>query len=182
VPILYLVRHGEAAATWADAVDPGLSPLGKEQAQAAGRTLHGKGPFDIVSSPLARARETAAPLARDWRRPVSIADAVAEIPSPGISLEQRRAWLTKIMGGRWSEAGAALLEWRSGAVAYLQSLKKDTAIFSHFIAINVAVGAAIGRDEVVCFSPANGSITVLETGDGGLKLIEKGAEASTIVR
>jgi broad specificity phosphatase PhoE len=182
MPRLYLVRHGEAAATWADAADPGLSSLGNEQAEAAALALQGKGPLDLVSSPLARARETAEPLARLWRKSVAIAEPVAEIPSPGISLEQRRIWLTKIMGGLWADAGADLLIWRRGVVDYLTGLKTDTAIFSHFIAINVAVGAAIGRDEVVCFSPANGSITVLETKASSLKLIEKGAEASTIVR
>jgi broad specificity phosphatase PhoE len=182
MPRLYLIRHGEAAATWADSVDPGLSSLGKQQAEAAAQVLETRGQLDLVSSPLARARETAEPLARLKNKSVSIAEPVAEIPSPGVSLEERRVGLTKIMGGRWADAGPDLFDWRKGVVAYLTNLKSDTAIFSHFIAINVAVGAAIGRDEVVCFSPANGSITVLETKAGSLKLIEKGAEASTIVR
>jgi broad specificity phosphatase PhoE len=89
MPRLYLVRHGEAAATWADAVDPGLSPQGKEQAETAARALHAKGPFDIVSSPLARARETSEPLTRLWRKPATIVEAVAEIPSPRISIDNR---------------------------------------------------------------------------------------------
>ena len=182
MPRLYLVRHGEAASTWADAVDPGLSALGREQAESAGRALEPKAPLDIVSSPLARARQTAEPLARVFGKSVLVADAVAEIPSPGIALDERRAWLTKIMGEGWHDARADLIAWRDGITSYLAGLKADTAVFSHFIAINVAVGAATGRDEVVCFSPANGSITILETTARGLQLIEKGAQASTIVR
>ena len=36
---IYLVRHGEAAASWAQATDPGLSEFGHEQARAAARLL-----------------------------------------------------------------------------------------------------------------------------------------------
>ncbi len=88
----------------------------------------------------------------------------------------------KIMAGTWRNEGKDLIHWRDGVTAFLSSLKQDTAVFSHFIAINVSVGAAIGRDDVVCFSPANCSITIMETTPGGLRLIEKGAEASTVVR
>ncbi len=179
---LYLVRHGEAASTFADAVDPGLSTLGKEQAEAAAQSLKARTPLTLISSPLVRAQETAAPFAQLTKKPITIAEAVAEIPSPGIPLGERRAWLMKIMAGTWRNEGKDLIHWRDGVTAFLSSLKQDTAVFSHFIAINVSVGAAIGRDDVVCFSPANCSITIMETTPGGLRLIEKGAEASTVVR
>ena len=46
----------------------------------------------------------------------------------------------------------------------------------------VAVGAATNDDRLVSFSPANGSITILETDGKRLHLIEKGQEADTVVR
>lgn len=179
---IYLIRHGEAASTWADAVDPGLSELGRTQAQAAARTLATKGPMKLISSPLARARETAEPLARTWKTNVAIANDVAEIPSPGIKLDERGAWLRKMMAGRWDETADEIKAWRQGVIDYLVNIKQDSAIFSHFIAINVAVGSALARDDVMCFSPANGSITILASAEGTLTLIETGAAGTTVVR
>jgi broad specificity phosphatase PhoE len=60
---VYLVRHGEAAASWETAVDPGLSVAGQQQAQALLDTFGATPPRRLVSSPLQRAQETAAPLA-----------------------------------------------------------------------------------------------------------------------
>ncbi|HUJ48347.1 MAG TPA: hypothetical protein VLV55_14525, partial [Rhizomicrobium sp.] len=59
----------------------------------------------------------------------------------------------------------------------LLAIPEDTAVFTHYIAINVAIGAAAGDDRVVVFSPDNCSVTILETDGGVLRLIEKGREA-----
>src|SRR5580700_6200960 len=83
MPRLYLVRHGRAAATFAEAADPGLDELGRSQAEAVGAKLAPLGPLAIVSSPLKRAQETSAPLAALWQRKPLIEQAVSEIPSPG---------------------------------------------------------------------------------------------------
>jgi broad specificity phosphatase PhoE len=58
----------------------------------------------------------------------------------------------------------------------------DCVVFSHFIAINAAVGHATGDDRVVSFRPANCSITIMETGINTLTLLERGVEAITEVR
>jgi broad specificity phosphatase PhoE len=63
----------------------------------------------------------------------------------------------------------------------LLSISKDTAIFSHFVAINVALGLAVNSDEVLLFRPGNGSITVLDNAGGELKLVRRGNEAMTKV-
>jgi probable phosphoglycerate mutase len=63
---IYLVRHGEAAASWAQAADPGLSELGHEQARAVARILHPRlASSAVVAAPLAP--QTTAPLAAGWR-------------------------------------------------------------------------------------------------------------------
>ncbi|MBI1365164.1 MAG: histidine phosphatase family protein [Alphaproteobacteria bacterium] len=180
---LYLVRHGEASAAWHVEHDPGLSELGRRQAAAAAQRLRAFGPLDIVSSPLLRARETAEPTARLWERSVSIAGQVAEIPSPeGLPLGDRQKWLLEFMQGGWSKAAAPQGRWREALLAYLAAQPRDAVIFSHFVAINAAVGAALGLDDVISFRPANASITTIEADRNGLVLIERGAEAASVVR
>lgn len=185
MPRLYLIRHGEPSGNWGQSADPdpGITELGRSQAEGAGERLAKTPPKLIVSSPLRRARETALPLARTMKIELQIADAVAEIPTPAtVSFAQRADWLRNLMQGEWSAADASLQTWRDGVVTYLAGLQDDAAIFSHFVAINVALGAAIGDDRVVCFKPAHASITVLETKGRALSLIELGETADTAVR
>jgi len=178
---LYMVRHGRAAASFGESMDPGLDELGREQARVTAKRLESFGPLPIVSSPLKRAQETAAPLAHLWKRPPVIEEAVAEIPSATHSLAERAQWLRGFMAGSWRDASMELAQWRENAVAALVALPEDTVIFSHFIAINVAAGSALGDDRVVVFSPDNCSVTVFESENGHLRLIEQGHEAQTKV-
>lgn len=182
---LFLIRHGEPAATWGDAnaADPGLTDLGKKQAQAAADRLRLYTPHYIVSSPLRRAVETAAPLAESLLLKPAIAPAIAEIPTPeNMSLEHRGDWLKAIMTREWSGVEPGLKSWRDGVLDCLVDLKGDTAVFSHFIAINVVLGAAIGDDRVVCFRPAHASITIVETKGRVISLVEPGETSDTTVR
>ncbi len=179
---IYMVRHGKAAASWADSTDPGLDDTGRGEAQAAADVLSKLTPMAILSSPLARARETAQPLELAWSLHARIEPGVAEVPSPDIPLEGRGAWLRGIMSGTWAEADEMRRKWRDGVVATLVKQPKDCAIFSHFVAINVAVGAATGDSRATLFQPANGSITIFETDGVSLRLIEKGREAESVVR
>jgi len=158
-------------------MDPGLDALGKSQAHEVAARLQPLGPLAILSSPLSRARETAAPLAQNWSRQPLIEPAVAEIPSPTDNLEDRIAWLRQFMAGSWRSATPSLAAWRENAIGVLASRAEDTVVFSHYVAINVAVGAAAGDDRVVVFSPDNCSVTVFDVKGGRLSLVEKGHEA-----
>ena len=179
---LYLVRHGKAAAGWDADPDPGLDETGRAQAEAMAARLADLGPLPILSSPLRRTRETAVPLETRWRARAVIEPDVAEVPSPSDDLAARGAWLRGIMAGTWAQAGDGLAPWRRGVVDRLTAIAEDTVVVSHFIAINVAVGAATGDDRVVGFRPDNCSVTVLESDGSVLRLIERGAEAVTEVR
>ncbi len=182
MPRLYLVRHGRAAASFAEAADPGLDAFGHSQAEAVAERLAPIGPIAMLSSPLKRARETSEPLAKRWQRPVPIEPAVAEIPSPsGLGLAERAEWLRGFMGGSWREASRELAQWREEAIAALAAIKENTVIFSHFIAINVAAGAAEGDDRVILFRPDNCSVTIIDVDNGALRLVERGHEAETKV-
>jgi len=175
----YLVRHGRAQAGFGESMDPALDAAGRAQAETVAQMLAPLGPLPILSSPLRRAQETAAPLARLWNATPIIEHAVAEIPSPkGMTLEERVGWLRKLMAGSWRDVPRKLAEWRETCVATAAALPCDCVIFSHFIAINVLAGAATHDDRVVVFSPDNCSVTVFETDGTSLRLIEKGEEAS----
>lgn len=178
---LYMVRHGRAVAGF-DVADPGLDELGRAQAEEASKKLTGCGPVRILTSPLKRARETALPLARLWKREPLVEEAVAEIPTPHhFSVTERVPWLRKFMSGTWSEADASLARWRENVVATLARMTQDTVIFSHFIAINVGVGHVLRDDRVVVFSPDNCSVTIFETDGTSLRVVELGHESATRV-
>jgi hypothetical protein len=86
------------------------------------------------------------------------------------------------MTRNWTGVDANLRRWRDGVIDYLTKLQTDTAVYSHFVAINVALGASIGDDRVVCFKPAHASITILETKGRAISLLEPGQTAETTVR
>jgi len=178
---LYLVRHGRAAATFAEARDPGLDPAGTAQAESMAARLAPHGPLAIVASPLRRPRETAVPLERHWRRVARIEPAVAEIASPEPGLTERGEWLRAVMARRWSEVSPDLRSWRRGVVDALSAIAETSVVVSHYIAINVAVGQATGDDRVVAFAPDNCSVTIVDVEHGTLRLVERGAEAATRV-
>lgn len=81
---IVLVRHGQPA--WSDGTtafnDPGLTPLGHQQAERMAQRVAALAPFDHVAvSPMVRARETAAPLVDrlgvrprtlDWLREIEL--------------------------------------------------------------------------------------------------------------
>lgn len=176
---IYLVRHGRAAAGFNEDRDPGLDTTGQAQAEAVARQLVQFAPIDLVTSPLRRTRETAAPLERLISQHARIADAVAEVPSPSADLAARGEWLRTAMQGGWSDLAPRYQQWRRDVVAYLCALSRDTIVFSHFIAINAAIGHATGDDRLRCHSPDNCSVTIFDIVGGELQLVERGVEGQT---
>lgn len=188
MPRLYLIRHGKPAASWGGHDDdPGLDETGKTQAEAARDFLlalpAGERPSRVVSSPLARCRETAEPTARALGVEVEIDPGVGEIPTPAnLAAADRGDWLKTAFQGAWADIQGDLDydAWRRDVAQALQA-RGDTAVFSHFVAINAVVSCLAGDDRVVGFRPDHTSITVLETDGKTLTLVEKGREASTSV-
>jgi broad specificity phosphatase PhoE len=176
---IYLVRHGRAASSWGFEKDPGLDEVGRAQAQAAAQKLAPLGPLPIFSSPRARARETAMPLAKIWRREPAIEERVGEIRFPSETPADRVRWLKEVMADQWPNLDRDLQQWRQEVIEALLSIKTDAIVFTHFIAINAAVGFVTGDDRVVSFRPDNASITVLETDGNSINLVKRGNEADT---
>ena len=180
---VYMIRHGNAASVWGQPgsiPDPGLDDLGRTQAQAACAGLLGLAdpPRLIVTSPLKRCRETAAPFAQALGVEPAIEPRVAEIPTPSaVAPEARSAWLREAFGATWPEIAGDMdyAGWRD-AVAAAVAARPGAAIFSHFVAINAAVSAATDDPRVLSFEPDNASITVFETDGRRLRLVTRGRE------
>lgn len=178
---ILMIRHGQAAASFTDDADPGLSDLGQRQASALTENLLAVTPLSLISSPLRRAFQTAEPLRAIQGGEIEIDNRVSEIPSPGLSIIERGPWLQNVMKGHWSEQSSELIDWRNALVSCLISQERDCAIFSHYVAINVAVGFAEGLDQVSVFRPDNTSVTEFRTDGTSLELVSRGSEAITTV-
>ena len=85
------------------------------------------------------------------------------------------------MGEKWSDLGRDLQVWRMRVIKALRVLDTETVVFSHFIAINVVVGAAPGDDRVVGFLPDNGSVTTVDVDGDRLSIVGRGSEIYTKV-
>lgn len=181
MPTLYLVRHGRAAAAWDRETDPGLDALGHEQAKSLVQELGSLAPIELIVSPLARTRETAAPLAAAWQVEPRIEPRVGEIPSPVRGLAERGQWLRQIASRAWSQLDEPLRQWRGAVLAALSEVNREAVVVTHYIAINAAVGAAVSDDRVVNFQPDYCSVTILRSAGGRLELVRRGAEAATRV-
>jgi broad specificity phosphatase PhoE len=180
---LYLVRHGRAAAGWDTDPDPGLDEIGRRQAKAVAARLAPLGPMPVLTSPLLRCRQTAAKLADLWRVEARIEPGVSEIPSPeGVAMADRIDWLRGAMAGGWNDLDARYLAYRDNVVTSISGIGTGSVVFSHFIAINAAIGASLGDDRLVVRSLDNCSVTVIDHVAGVLQLVESGHEADTLIR
>ncbi|MFP6697504.1 MAG: histidine phosphatase family protein, partial [Alphaproteobacteria bacterium] len=178
---LYLVRHGRDTGSGGADPDPGLSEIGHQQAAEMTARMAPLGPLPMIVSPLRRTRETAAPLEAAWGVEAKMVGAVREIPSPTAGVPDRREWLRAIMKGVWAQVDGSLYPWRQGMIDTLLACTEDTVVVSHFIAINVAVGAAQNDERLRIFRPDNCFITVMETDGAALRLIELGHDLDTRV-
>jgi len=183
MPRLFLIRHGRPSSTWGGADnDPGLAEEGWVQAERAAQALLPFGALDLASSPMRRCMETASPYAKlvglTPRLEPRVSEVVADesVTNRGAWLQQRFPWRDPAATRTWSSLEPALHDWRGRMLDYISGLEKDTAVFSHFIAINVIVGAALQRDATIVCKPDHASITELALTDGVLSVVRLGAE------
>lgn len=174
---LYLIRHGLAAAGLDD-LDPGLAPLGHEQAAITARALRKLTPSRLIVSPLRRTRETADPIAEAFGLEPEIRNEVAEVFDPSLPSEERKAIIGPFMDGTWSEQNETLQAWRQRVVETLVELGNgggDVIVVSHYIAICVAIGEASRNDRVVPVKLGNTSITTIDVVGEKLMLVGAGS-------
>ena len=180
---VFLIRHGRPAQVWGGSgSDPGLSELGQQQAEAAAAKLQSFGNLAIVSSPMLRCRETAAPYAH-WRgvapriEPrVSEIVATDDVEDRATWLQERFPWRDRNRQRSWSTLEPRLHAWRDEMLGFVRGIREDTAVFTHFIGINVIAGAALGVDRTIVCVPDHCSITEITVEAGALRLVEMGAD------
>jgi broad specificity phosphatase PhoE len=179
---IWLVRHGEAAAGFGEDVDPGLSPLGHEQAHAAERLLTPVVPASasLLSSPKRRALETGAPLARLRQQQLIIDPRFIELPSPG-ALDERHVWIQAVLQANWSELPHAVSAWQSRIFDALAECRGPTVIFTHFLVINSVASKISGDDTVLQCMPSNGSVHHLSVSGDQWAWVSRGEMLESIV-
>jgi broad specificity phosphatase PhoE len=189
MPTLYVVRHGHVHLTPTDPEDPELSDQGHSQAAAVAEQLRARlpGKLPILTSPMRRCRETAAPLCSMWGVEAVVEPRVAEVPGPPTDLLPRAEWIRRSLLVDWTEFielggslskghDSVMTHWRAGVLEAILACPHDAVIFSHFVPVNVLAGRATGSDRVACFLPDHTSVTVFETTDNDIRLVEKGRE------
>ena len=181
---IYLIRHARPLASWSGTgEDPGLSEQGCGEAMATAGALAGyaAAPERIVSSPLARCRETAQAFAARSGLALTIDPLVGEVPTPA-DAPDRPAWLKAVLNSKWSDIDPAtgLHDWRE-RVTEAALGHAGAAVFTHFVAINAIVSSIIGSDKVVVFEPDFASITTLVQDGGVWRLHQRGRQAATSV-
>jgi broad specificity phosphatase PhoE len=182
---LYLVRHAKPASTYGDSLDPGLDGTGLAQAvRAADELKNLPNRIPVYTSPLRRCRETARPLADAWGVQPVVLPEIGEVPSPPLALKERQEWLRKAMASDWDNLQASAppdspnySAWRSTLLDAICAMAGDAVIFSHFIAINVVIGAAKKSEQVISFRPDHASIAVIDVSERTISVKALGREA-----
>ena len=180
---IYIIRHGEAAKSWEVDRDPELSPKGKEQAQNISDILAQEdlNDFQVISSPLKRAIETAEPISKKLSKEIEIKESFIEIPSPGIEMSERPSWLKEMFSREVDQFEKPQADWRDEIISVTHSFKSPTLIFSHFMVINVLVGYLQRSNKIVTFYPDNCSVTKMSLNQGILSLEEVGSSQESVV-
>jgi broad specificity phosphatase PhoE len=170
---LYLVRHAQAAVGWSDHLDPGLSERGRAQAGAMAERLAPSGPLPLLTSPMLRARETAAALEAHWNVRAVVEPGVGEVPSPSEDPAERQTWLRRALATTWTDLGPRYTSWRTMVTGLLLGIPRDTVVVTHFVVVNAALGRAAGRDDVYVANVDNASVTVIDNGGHELTVIDR---------
>lgn len=182
---LLLVRHAEpvriAAGERGDGpADPELTPDGRAQAARLAAWLVAEPVTHVVSSPLARAVETAAPVAAVHGLGVESLDAVVEWDSHTdsyIPVEELREtnddrWLAMVEG-RWEDYGGEHPERFAARVVPAIDALVDAHPGDHVVlvchggVINVYLAALLGLHRHLWFDPAYTSVSRVRAARGG---------------
>jgi 2,3-bisphosphoglycerate-dependent phosphoglycerate mutase len=173
---LVLVRHAQPVRVEQGTVngpaDPGLSDPGHTQAVRLAAWLAVE-PIDaVLTSPLRRARETAAPLAAMLDLPAEVVDGVAEYDAAAgeyIPIEELRAakderWFATIEG-RWTDVGGVdPREFQTRVVPAIEELVERfrgqrVVVVTHGGVLNVYLAHVVGLDRLLWFHPEYTSIS-----------------------
>jgi broad specificity phosphatase PhoE len=180
---LILVRHGQTDANLHHFLqgqsDGLLNATGRQQVEALGRHLKDLSIDEIIASPLRRARETAAAIARYHDLPVRTSTLIREWNCgllDGIPAEVFRSKLKEFDGPLSSfrpEEGETLLEVRERAAEFLQELTANdqgqtVVVCSHgdFMRALLSLLQQVDVEQTAGFFFENASYSILELDHG----------------
>jgi broad specificity phosphatase PhoE len=178
---LYLVRHGRPAQHYGVG-DASLSDFGRRQAEDAAISLAGQGALRVISSPTKRCRETAEPIAKALRQSVSIEQRISEVPAPkGVAdpAQWVREHFNRENKKTWSSVDPRVNAWREDVLKAIRDIKHDSVVVTHFVVINVVMGAALQLDEMVVCAPDHASITEFALVGGDLRFVLDGDQIAS---
>jgi len=185
---LLLVRHAQPLRVDEGGVDgvadPGLSAAGRAQAERLAAWLAVDAPDAVLTSPLRRARETAAPLADQLGLPVEVVDGLAEYDAAAgeyIPIEELRAakderWYATIEG-RWADVGGVdPHEFQARVVPAVEALiarhpGRRVAVFTHGGVLNVYLAHVLGLDAALWYHPEYTSVTRVQAARTGQRSV-----------
>ena len=165
---LLLIRHAlpvriDGEDGTAGPADPHLAPAGVRQAEALADWLAVEGVDAIWSSPMRRARATAAPVAARLGLPVTVDEGLSEFDRDALSyipIEELKAagdprWYE--MPERPEHFVATVVEAVERAVA--DHPRQKVAVICHGGVVNAYTGTVLGIDQPLFFLPAYTSIS-----------------------
>jgi len=192
---LLLIRHAlpiriEGAV---GAADPPLAELGRRQAEALAEHLADEGVEVLVTSPMRRAVETAAPVVDRLGLEPTIVDGLAEHDRDSnwyIPIEEMRAagdprWLSYLDEHWGTGAADDPTGFRSGVVACVEELiaahpGAKVAAVAHGGVLNAYVAHVLQTPMPGVFEPAYTSITRVLASRGGHRMLKSMNEASHV--
>ncbi|MGQ0432930.1 MAG: histidine phosphatase family protein [Microthrixaceae bacterium] len=183
---LLLIRHALPVRVDEGSVDgpadPALAPLGVRQSDALAAWLAAE-PIDAIwSSPMRRARETAAPLAARLGLDVRMDDGLAEYDKHSLSyipIEELKA----ANDPRWNQLPERPEEFAAEVVEAIERVieahpRQRVAVVCHGGVINAYAGHVLGIADPLFFLPAYTSISRVLASTTGVRSIDSLNEAS----
>lgn len=191
---LLLIRHGLPERVIGEApVDPPLTAEGQAQAAALAAWLDRAAPDALLSSPMARARETARPLADRFGLELKVDDDLAEfdrgaaayIPIEEIKGTDHPHWKQLIDDWVGPAGEAKRRAFQTTVVAAVEGAVRDRlgsasrlAIVCHGGVINAYLSNLLGLDRMLFFEPAYTSVSRVRVSSGGRAQLQSLNEAS----
>ncbi len=196
---LVLVRHGEPIRITSEEsggtpVDPALTERGHAQAERLAQWLAHEPVDHIVSSPLARAHQTAAPVAAVHGLEVEILDGLREYDSESdsyIPVEELKAtkdprWDAMVSGEWQSFGGESPAEFRTRIVAHLDAIieahqGQTVVVVCHGGVVNTYLGSILGIDQPLWFDPLYTSISRVRANRSGIRSVSSVNDAGHLI-
>lgn len=196
---LLLIRHGlpeRAEAGKGTQADPGLAPQGWEQAEALAGWLEVALPEHVYASPMQRALDTAAPLAKRVGAEPVIRDGLAEydrganyyVPVEELRRSGDPRYQELIDDWTGPERRPAREAFRAEVVRTIDTIAADhpsqrVAVVCHGGVINAYLGTVLGIDQrLLFFSPAYSSMTRVEWSQRGQRTMLSANETGHLRR